>query len=143
MYEVVYAEYSTKDYLESLKLRIDIFVGELGGNISTEVSEEERCIYTVLKDKDICVATARINPISNKDARIERVCVHRDYRGRGIGNILIESIEKKICQMMFERAFIYARDTAVEFYKSMGYRTFGNKFLRDGVVHIRMVKNIK
>lgn len=143
MYKIIFTDCNTKDYVESLKLRLDVFIAELGGNVSTEVNDEERCISLLVKDGDKCVATSRIHPISEEDARIERIAVHRDYRSEGLGKMMMDSAEKRCIDMGIRKVYIYARDTAVGFYKSLGYKAFGQVFQRDSVDHIQMVKDIK
>lgn len=77
--------------------------------------------YIVILDNGFPVATCRILHVSEAKAEIGRVVVLEDYRGKGLGKLVIESAEEWIKELGYRAVVVESRDVAVEFYKKLGY----------------------
>ncbi len=77
--------------------------------------------YIVVTDDGFPVATCRILKRSSSVAEIGRVVVLEDYRGRGLGRLVVESAEKWIAELGFKTVVVESRDVAVRFYEKLGY----------------------
>ncbi|NLY08714.1 MAG: GNAT family N-acetyltransferase [Tissierellia bacterium] len=86
-------------YKDALKLRLSVFVDELKGSLDVEISDEDGCIYSVVYEDDIPIAAGRIYSVSKQLARLQRIAVKKEYRNRGYGKILIDSLEKNVKPM--------------------------------------------
>ena len=98
--------------------------------------------YIVITDDGFPVATCRILERSSTTAEIGRVVVLEDYRGKGLGRLVIESAEKWIKELGFKTVVVESRDEAIDFYHKLGYRSDGSS-LHDGGTFIcqHMEKN--
>ena len=77
--------------------------------------------YIVLTDDDFPVATCRLYGLDKTAAMIGRVVVLPDYRGQGLGRLVVSEAEKWLCDLGFRRAVVESRDVAIDFYKKLGY----------------------
>ena len=87
--------------------------------------------YIVLLDDGYPVATCRFYPIDRERAKIGRVVVLPEYRGRRVGDRVVREAERWIGECGFREVEIDARDVAVGFYEKLGYQ------LVDGAVFKR------
>lgn len=77
--------------------------------------------YIVVTDNGFPVATCRILKRSDDTAEIGRVVVLEDYRGKGLGKLVMESAEQWIAELGFKTVVVESRDVAVGFYGKLGY----------------------
>ena len=86
---------------KSLELRKKVFVveqrvpedRELDEYDNPERLDKDVFHFNVFKD-DICISTARI--VKEKELKIQRVCVDKNYRGLGIGLYIMKELHKFI-----------------------------------------------
>ena len=97
--------------------------------------------YIVLLDGDFPVATARFYPIDAASAMIGRVVVLPEYRGKGLGEQVVEEAEKWLRELGFTNAVVESRDTATGFYGKLGYAVTDSRIIHgDTFDCIRMEK---
>lgn len=77
--------------------------------------------YIVLTDDDFPVATCRFYPLDDESAMIGRVVVLPEYRGKRLGQRVIDEMEAWLSELGYRKAVIESRDVAVDFYKKLGY----------------------
>ena len=116
-----------------INLRVEVFVQEQGIPMELEIEKNEDeyihcCIY--LDNKLIAYARA-------KDGHIGRVCVKKEYRHLGYGRKIVLYAEKQISS---KEIHIHAQVQAEKFYLSLGYKTYGEPFMEDGIEHKYMKK---
>jgi N-acetylglutamate synthase-like GNAT family acetyltransferase len=89
------------------------------------------------------VGTGRIQFNSESVAQVRYMAVDPDFHGQGIGRKLMETMESYCRQSGRSSIFLQARENAVPFYLSMGYRVVEKTFLLFGEVqHFAMQKEI-
>ncbi len=89
------------------------------------------------------VGIARVRAYGDgTQAKIERVAVLRDFRGRGIGCAIATTILTYVQQHGFASALLYAQDQSASFYEQFGFRPQGEPFIQAGISHIAMMKNL-
>ncbi|MCR5340115.1 MAG: GNAT family N-acetyltransferase [Saccharofermentans sp.] len=99
--------------------------------------------YIVITDSDFPIATARMYPIDDKSIMIGRVVVLPEYRGRGIGTMVVSECEKWAEDLGFTHAVVDSRDNKTGFYEQMGYEITGGKACcSDTFQCIRMEKEL-
>lgn len=77
--------------------------------------------YIVLTDDEFPVATCRFYPLDDASAMIGRVVVLPEYRGQGLGSVVVKEAENWLRDLGFTQAVVESRDVAVGFYTKLGY----------------------
>lgn len=89
------------------------------------------------------VGVARTRPLGAAEAKIERVAVLRDLRGRGIGRALMERTIDDLARSGTARILVHAQCHAESFYASLGFAADGDAFEEAGIPHVRMVRGAR
>jgi len=139
-----FEELTNHELFDILKLRQAIFV------------VEQECAYPDIDDTDIVAlhfsgfideqlaAYARlIKPgVTYEYASLGRIVVAQQYRGSGLGRILmLAAIEKLEEYYPGERQKIGAQQHLESFYNSLGFNTVSDMNLEDGIPHIDMLRD--
>ena len=122
---------------ECLALRHAVFILEQG------VSEaEERdgldgtCTHVLASENGVPVGAARINWAIEDVAKIQRVCVGRPSRGRGVGAAVIRFIIAHVRNGGQCSAIRLGSQThALEFYRKLGFSEIGDVYMDAGIPH--------
>ena len=92
-------------------------------------------IHVLATDKNgLPVGTARIN----REGRIGRMAVLKNYRRQGIGRKMIQALMDYGRKHSITDFHVSSQVTAVGFYEKMGFEPFGDEFLEAGIKHIKM-----
>lgn len=131
---------------ECLDLRIQVFVAEQGVPEEEELDEWDTptaCRHLLIRENGCAAATGRVRPYDQETAKLQRIAVREDLRGRGYGRLVISQLEAMAREDGFRRAMLDAQCQAEEFYVKLGYRTVSPEtFLDAGIPHVRMVKEL-
>ncbi|HYD17128.1 MAG TPA: GNAT family N-acetyltransferase [Patescibacteria group bacterium] len=85
------------------------------------------------------VGTCRVRLIGSA-AKIERVAVMKDYRGKGVGRVLMKYILNELRKNGDIHLFkLSSQAYAVPFYEKLGFKTRGHEYLEAGIPHYDMV----
>ncbi|MGI9488870.1 MAG: GNAT family N-acetyltransferase [Geminicoccaceae bacterium] len=84
------------------------------------------------------VGTLRLRPISDKAAKIERVAVLKEARGRAVGAALIDAALQHLRARGFREVKLHAQTYALNFYAKHGFIVYGEDFDEDGIPHRTM-----
>ncbi len=125
------------------RLRIRVFVDEQGVSESGELDGlDEEAFHLVAMEGGEAVATDRVRMLEG-DAKLERMAVDRELRGRGLGSALIEATEDEARRLGAERVVLHAQVRARGFYERAGYAATSEEiFLDEGIEHVRMAKEL-
>ncbi len=93
----------------------------------------EETKYIVILDDGYPVATCRFYEIEGKTVMLGRVVVLPEYRGRGIGRLVVREAEEWIWELGFRKIKIESRINASDFYKKLGYEKVDGKVFKNGV----------
>jgi len=104
--------------------------------------QEEQALHrAVVSPEGEIVACGRLQLLSREEAQIRYMAVHPDFRGRGLGLMVISELEMLAFDAGIERLLLQARDNAVPFYQRAGYRILQPTFLLyDVIQHFLMEK---
>ncbi|UWR22397.1 GNAT family N-acetyltransferase [Sulfitobacter sp. S190] len=135
---------ATEDTETCFALRHEVFVQEQGFSEEGEVDDKDAAsLHLMAHQGDTPVATARVF-VDGSDAKIGRVCVVQDLRGRGLGADLIEACKDLAAQQPgVTRAILGAQATATGFYEKLGFVPFGPLYDDEGVPHQWMACDLK
>ncbi|MGH7708861.1 MAG: GNAT family N-acetyltransferase [Vulcanimicrobiaceae bacterium] len=129
---------------QALALRLRVFVDEQGFPLETEVDEHDRTdtatVHVLLIEDGRPIATGRAVPGGDGTARIGRMAVAADRRGRGYGATVLIALLAEIAHRGHRRAILHAQLHAVAFYERFGFRSAGEPLDEDGAPHQLMTR---
>lgn len=130
-------------YLDALRIRSEVFMKEQGVPFEREVDKDEaNTIHFVLySDQKEAIATLRLLPLNDKELKLQRMAVLKNYRKQGLGKILILEAEDFAKLQGFKVIKLGAQLSAIPFYESLGYQAYGEEFIDAGIAHIHMKKS--
>ena len=87
------------------------------------------------------LAVGRLHKVSQSEAQIRYMAVDENCQGQGLGKKIIQALEQAASIQGVRTITLNARESAVSFYQTMGYKTIGfSHLLYDEIRHIAMTK---
>lgn len=80
------------------------------------------------------IGTGRLTP----DRRIGRMAVLAGWRGRGVGEALLDALIERARQLGWRELSLHAQSSAIGFYARRGFLPFGDRFVEAGIDHQSM-----
>ena len=93
-------------------------------------------------DMGAIIGTARLIDKGERKAKIGRVAVLREHRGRGVGALLMRAVEDTARAQGFTYLALDAQCYAIPFYEKLGYAAQGDVFLDCDIEHRYMSKSL-
>lgn len=120
-------------------IRQAVFIDEQ--NIDPDLewdADDHRAVHFLLTHHDVAAGTARLLP----DGHIGRVAILGQFRGLGLGQVLMREVMVQAGTLGHRRLLLSAQTYALDFYRRLGYRTEGAEYLEAGIPHQAMVWEI-
>ncbi|WP_348921483.1 GNAT family N-acetyltransferase [Enterococcus rotai] len=136
-----FTELTTKEFFEIVKLRIAVFVVEQNCPYQEVDDADEQAWHTWLQEGSEIVGYTRI--IDKGDTvTFGRVLINPVYRGKKLGNKLLEETLKVIKDNYPERPIIIeAQAHLTNFYGAFGFEEISEVYLEDDIPHVDMRKS--
>ena len=127
---------------EARKIREDVFIKEQG--FLEEYDEIDNfATHLVLYVNGEASGTLRLFTKDDPDSLIlGRLAVLKDKRGTGLGSYLVRGALKHAKKAGKKRLILHSQLTAVDFYKKLGFSTFGEIEYEEDCPHIWMEKSV-
>jgi ElaA protein len=125
-----------------LRLRSEVFVVEQNCVFLDADNADEHCLHLCGFVEGNVAAYARLVPpgILFPETSIGRVVTSPQYRGSGLGKVLMEEAIELCHQVFGEGAIqIGAQLYLQKFYEGFGFKTIGEVYVEDGIDHIHMM----
>lgn len=125
-------------------LRYEVLVKPWNQPISRARDEWENnsVHFLLLNNSNEALATGRLQLNSEVEGQIRSMAVKEDYRGKGLGRLVIAQIEKEAKARKLKYIVLEARENALNFYLNSGYHAVAESFLLfDVIKHTRMRKD--
>ena len=137
-------EFGTPAFDEAVSLRNDILRVPLGLAFEAEDIQTEWDSYHLgLYDQNQALqACLTLLPVDKHEIKMRQVAVAEAQQSKGLGSVLVEASETFCKDRKFNMLVLHARETAVAFYKKLGYKTKGKMFEEVGVPHYKMYKKL-
>lgn len=136
--------HSSSEYQKALQLRTDVLRTPLGLKFTQEELEKDKVdIHFGLFDSTEILACLTLTNGTDSRMKMCQVAVNPNFQGRGLGKQLAIAAENYAKQNGFDYMFCHARETAVDFYKSLGYKVVSEKFTEVNIPHFAMEKLLK
>jgi len=138
---------NTEQLQLAFDIRVEVFVKEQGVPRELELDEYDEspsaCHHFIVLKDELPIATGRFKTYEPGIAKLQRIAVLQAYRGAGVGQFLVEEMEKEAKQRGYHASVLDAQCSAEAFYHKLGYVTESEKpFLDADIWHVRMRKSI-
>ena len=126
--------------LEARRIRGLVFVDEQCVPVELEWDgQDPRCEHVLAYAKDgTAVGTARLLP----DGHIGRMAVLKDWRGKGVGALLLQALVEHARQRRHACVHLNAQAYAAGFYRRYGFEVSGPEFMEAGIAHVPMRREL-
>ncbi|MFC0189079.1 GNAT family N-acetyltransferase [Fictibacillus aquaticus] len=134
---------SETGFNDALEVRKNVFVVEQQIPEEEEIDAlENESLHFVLYDDHTPVGASRLRSYDN-GGKVERVCILKDWRKKGLGEELMKAMEKEAERLGYSSLLLNAQTQAEDFYKKLGYATVSaHPFLDAGIPHVAMKKKL-
>lgn len=133
-----------EDWREARSIRSQVFIEEQECPPEEEWDGHDATSRHVLgRVGGTAVATARWRTVARDEevvAKLERFAVLPDFRGRGYGTKLVESLVADARQAGFDAFLIHAQAHLEDWYADLGFQATGHTFEEVGIPHVEMIR---
>jgi predicted GNAT family N-acyltransferase len=127
---------------EALELRRRVFVGQQGVTLDADRDGlDPTALHLVAVDDGRVIGTCRL-VFDGPLARLGRMAVEDDYRGRGLGAAILAEAEQQARAAGSERMRLHAQIAARSLYERGGFVAQGQQFMEEGIPHLTMEKRL-
>jgi len=126
---------------EALGVRRQVFVREQ--SISEDLvfdGHDREALHMVVKDGERVIGSARVQFLTDNQAKLERMAILKRYRRKGIGKEMLLFLDTVWKGNQVQQVIIHAQLEVVPFYKLCGFDEVGLPFREAGIKHIKMHK---
>lgn len=139
LHKKTFRELTTDELYELLRVRSDVFVVEQNCVYQDLDYDDQKAIHLWLTVEDKVVALARVCPADTHMKEISIGRVISTERGKGYGKqIMLHAIDAAIEHFDAKLIDIEAQEYAKGFYEGVGFKQSSEKFMLDGIPHIKM-----
>ena len=133
---------SPEEFDQCFRIRTIVFVEEQEVPLELEMDEYDAvATHFLLRDGETPLATARLVD-KHGLAKIGRVAVLKEVRGRGLGLLLMQAVIEEAKHRGFTESVLDAQTYAVPFYARLGYVAEGEEFDDAGIPHFLMRRKL-
>jgi predicted GNAT family N-acyltransferase len=126
----------------ALELRYRVFCDEQGVPFEAEQDGlDSEAHHLVAFDGDRLVGTCRL-VFDDGLARLGRMAVEPELRGRGIGAAVLAEAEREARRAGAHRIRLHAQTAARSLYERGGFAARGEEFMEEGIPHLTMEKSL-
>lgn len=129
-----------------LEIRNRVFV--LEKRVPREIEHDELdvldgpCRHFLIRLHGADVGALRCLPLAGDAVQIQRLCLLKEQRGRGLGKAVLAAVEQELQSQGVTTLTLDAKCEAAGFYEKCGYQKVSGVFLEANVAHVKMVKYI-
>ncbi|MBO4677709.1 MAG: GNAT family N-acetyltransferase [Oscillospiraceae bacterium] len=138
-----FAELSTRELYDLLRLRVDVFVVEQRCPYPELDGWDQAALHVWLQDDTGIQAYLRImdRGVSGEYVTIGRVIAVKRRQGLG-SRILAEGVRLARERFGAEQIYLEAQVYARTLYEKQGFRAISGPFLEDGIPHVKMLLDL-
>ncbi len=128
---------------DALSLRMTVFVKEQGFIDEIDERDNASTHIVIYGEEKNAIGTCRIFKSNDKgDFILGRLCVLKEYRGKGIGKALIIFAENVILNQGGKTIHIHSQYQAKDFYQKSGYTMYGEPDYEQNHLHTWLKKEL-
>jgi len=138
---------SASELAECRKIRQVVFIEEQGVPPDLEYdhydASPDAAIHVMASYDGIPAGCGRLIRYDDHTAKLQRLAVLADYRGKGVGKALVQELEHHAKVQGYDACILDGQCQAEPFYTRLGYVTISQEPFEDaGIMHVRMRKKI-
>ncbi|NLX94028.1 MAG: GNAT family N-acetyltransferase [Clostridiales bacterium] len=127
-----------EDFSASYEIRKTVFVEEQNIPIENEMDGlDSECFHIVLYEDAAPIGSGRLY-IHDDIARLGRVAVLKDKRGKGYASVICNALIDIARREGAKVATLDSQAYVASLYEKMGFIRDGDEFLEEGILHIKM-----
>lgn len=128
---------------EAYAIRTKVFVEEQGVPSHLELDEyDDIATHFIVYDDERVIAASRLREYEPTIGKVERVCVLKEYRGKNLGVLIMNELEKYAKDKGYEKLKLHAQSYAIPFYEKLNYTITSPEFMDAGIPHRAMERII-
>jgi N-acetylglutamate synthase-like GNAT family acetyltransferase len=136
-------DHGSAEYREMVDLRNRILRQPLGLSFTDEeLNHEKDDILIAAYDEDEIVGCCMLVKQDNKTLRLRQMAVDESVQRKGIGASILQFAENLAHDKGFKCIRMHARDSALDFYRKLGYQVKGDLFMEVNLPHHIMEKEL-
>ncbi|MCJ7840336.1 GNAT family N-acetyltransferase [Lederbergia sp. NSJ-179] len=127
---------------DAFHIRKKVFVEEQMVPVEIEIDEFEKAsVHFVLYDQEKPIGAGRCRTMDHI-GKVERICILPSHRGKGAGNLIMQTIERFAKEKQIRELKLNAQISAIPFYEKLGFTVCSEEFMDAGIPHKTMIKQI-
>ncbi len=126
------------DFSLSATIRKTVFVEEQGIPVEDEMDEHDSSAWHIVLSVDGVPAGCGRIYIENDIAKLGRVAVLKDERGKGYATIICKELIEVAKREKAKLVTLNSQSYVASLYDKLGFIRRGEEFLEEGIPHIRM-----
>ena len=132
---------SQADFAICMAIRMEVFVFEqnVPADVEWDAHDREATHFYARADGKPA-ATARLRDAGEGIAKIERMAVLRQHRGKHVGEVLLQHVMGHARAQGFTQVKISAQSHAISFYERLGFTVTSDEYIEAGIPHKAMEK---
>ncbi|MDE7445197.1 MAG: GNAT family N-acetyltransferase [Lachnospiraceae bacterium] len=142
----IYKVVDTDALEQCLEIRNRVFTLEKGVPPNIEVDQydclNKSCTHFLVKYSKNDIGTVRCLYTATGNIQIQRFCFLKEYRGLGLGKIVIKYIEDYYKTQGAQIIEMDAKYEVFGFYEKCGYKKVSEVFIEANIEHVKMMKQI-
>tara|TARA_Y100000768_G_C23909965_1_gene649465 strand:- start:30 stop:458 length:429 start_codon:yes stop_codon:yes gene_type:complete len=130
---------SSKEWEDYYQLRWKILRAPLNLDKGSEKDDlEDYAIHRAIFRNEKIIGVGRLHFIDKNKAQIRYMAVLEEYRGKGIGKMIVEEFAQISEQSKIFKIILYARESVIEFYKKLGFEIIKKAHRFENIQHFLM-----
>lgn len=119
-------------------VRKKVFIDEQKVDESIELDEyDDLSDHILIKYNSQPIATGRIYK-GSEGFNLGRVAVLKEFRKKGLGRVVVTQLLKRAFSLGADVVYIHAQTSAEEFYRKLGFKSYGELFYEADIEHVHM-----
>lgn len=106
------------------------------------IDDSDTVVHMLLCKDDEPIATCRFFKV-NDEYKIGRIAVVKEYRGQGIGKMIVRCAEEKVYELGGRELSLSSQVRVQGFYEKLGYVAEGEIYMDQMCPHIKMKKKLE
>lgn len=125
-------------------IRRQVFHEEQGIDLRLDFDgKDEVAQHWLVWCRGAAIGTTRVRCLDSATAKLERLAVLPEFRGRGLGQQLIQQALTALQFQGIARVTLHAQTPLQHFYERLGFEAEGDRFEEAGKSHVKMRKHLR